>query len=103
MSKLFSKSGEQMLKDALGQFKGIIAQIKEGVKKVREKVSKNAAELDKLQKENDVLIAAVDEAMMVSANLNRMLSGEIVVLPTVDEASQNEAVDTDETEDTTSA
>ena len=92
------KSGEQMLKDALGQFKGIIAQIKEGVKKVQEKVSKNAVELDRLQKENISLTSAVEEAVIVSANLEKMLSGEIAVLPTVDEA-----VDTDETEDTTSA
>jgi uncharacterized phage infection (PIP) family protein YhgE len=99
---LIPKSGEQMLKDALGQFKGIIAQIKEGVKKVQAKVSKNTSELVRLEKENTTLTQAVEEAVVVSANLEKMLSGEIVVLPSVEEASQNEAVDTDKTEDTTS-
>jgi len=91
---IIPKSGEQILKDALGQFKGIIAQIKEGVKKVNAKVSKNTAQVEKLQKENDVLVAAVEEAVIVSANLESMLSGKIAMLPTED-ASQDEATDSD--------
>ena len=86
------KSGEQMLKDALGQFKGIIAQIQTGVKKVQSKVLKNAVEFERLQNENISLTKAVDEALIVSENLEKMLSGEIVVLPASD---KNEKTDKD--------
>ena len=87
-----SKSGEQMLKDALGQFKGIIAKIQEGVKKVQFKVAKNAIEFERLQNENTSLTKAADEALIVSENLEKMLSGEIVVLPASD---KNEKTDKD--------
>lgn len=99
---VFPKSGAAMLKDAIGQFKGIVAQIKEGVKKVEAKVSKNisksekmvketAVKVEKIATENDVLIAAVEEAIVVADNLESMLSGKIMTLPTEEqEASETE-------------
>lgn len=95
------KSGEKMLKDALGQFKGIISQIKEGVKKVQAKVAKNTTQMDNIKKQNDVLVSAVDEAVIVAANLESMLSGKISMLP-VEDDTVTKTVDTDKSEGTTS-
>jgi len=105
---VFPKSGEQMLKDAIGQFKGIITQIGNGIKKVAAKMSDNTKEsdklqletkkkTDKLQVENERMVAAVAEAEIVMANLQAILSGKLVILPTTEES-----VDEDKPEDTTS-
>ena len=98
---ILPKSGEKILKDAIGQFKGIIAQIEIGIKKVKSKVEANEKKLTKIQEENVRLVAAVDEAINAQENLEALLSGKIMTLPTEDEVVE-EAVETDETEDTTS-
>lgn len=81
---VFPKSGKAMIKDALAQFKGIINQINEGVKKVRAKVSENTLKVEKIQKESDALVAAVEEAVIVAGNLESMMSGKIAIIPTDD-------------------
>jgi hypothetical protein len=96
---IFPKSGEKMLQDALGQFKGIIAQIKKGVDKVKSKVSANTKKVDKLQDESDKLAGAMTEALTVMANLEAMLSGKVV---TVQDNAEEEAVEEDNTEDSSS-
>lgn len=103
------KSGEKMLKDAIGQFKGIISQIEEGVKKVTAKVTANEKKAAKIKVENERLVAAVSEASQASENLKAMLSGKIMTEPTeeivVEETveKEEEAADDEEPpEDTTS-
>ena len=76
---IFPKSGEELLKDALGQFKGIIAQINEGIKKVKTKVAKNDKKAAKIIVENERLSVAVVEAQNAATNLEALLSGQLVV------------------------
>jgi len=92
------KSGEKMLKDAIGQFKGIISQIEEGIKKVTAKVTANDKKASKIAAENARLLVAVTEGTQAAENLKAMLSGKIMTLPMEDEV----AVEADNTEDTPS-
>lgn len=101
----FGKSGEKILKNAIGQFKGIILQIREGVRKVALKVTANTKKTKKLEdetlkktnelkKDSDRMVKAVEEAEIVMANLQAILSGKILVSTTekttepVDEAKE---------------
>jgi len=94
------KSGEAMLKDAIGQFKGIISQIEEGVKKVTAKVTKNKERAAKIEAENARLVTAIAEAENAQKNLQAILNGTIMTLPTEDEAAEaDETVEADATEE----
>jgi hypothetical protein len=94
------KSGEKMLKDAIGQFKGIISQIEEGSKKVIVKTVANAKKIAKLEAENTRQEAAVAEARIVQANLKAMITGKIVALPVVEEVKETvEETETPEKEE----
>jgi len=103
------KSGEKMLKDAIGQFRGIISQIQEGIKKVKVKVAANDKKAAKIAAENERLLAAVVEGTQAAENLEALLNGKIMTLPTEDEVvaedttdATDEAVEADETEETPS-
>ena len=98
---IFPKSGEKILKDALGQFKGIIAQINAGVKKVKDKLTVNDKKAKKIADENARLVEAMGEAVLAAENLEAMLSGKIVTVP-ADETDTDETVEADEAEETTS-
>ena len=99
---IFPKSGEAILKDALGQFKGIIAQINEGVKKVKGKLVKNDKKAAKIAAESVSLAKVMDEAINAATNLEAMLSGQLVMTEEQTDIAEEETVEADETEDTTS-
>ena len=82
MSRKFGvipQSGEQILKDALGQFKSIIAQVREGARKVTAKLAENTKQISNLEGENDRLGLVMSEAMLAADNLEAILSKKVVV------------------------
>lgn len=102
MFGIFPKSGEKILKEALGQFKGIIAQINVGVKKVKSKITANEKRAKKIEAENINLSKAAAEAMLAAENLEALLLGRVVTVPADGEADADETVETDKTEGATS-
>ena len=94
------KSGERLVKEAIGQFKGIIAQLEEGIKKVAEKVTANDKKVAKIQAESERLLAASKEAAIAKENLQAILSGKIVAIPTEDEIIEEEIIEEETAEDT---
>jgi len=90
------KSGEAMLKDAIGQFKGIISQIEEGIKKVTAKVTANEKKAEKIRVENLKLVAVVEQASNAQKNLQAILSDKIMTEPAVDEVAETETTEKEE-------
>ena len=100
---IFPKSGEQILKDALSQFRNIIIQIGEGIRKVEIKRTNNTKESTKVQKktevkvaelqkkadakvnqlakENETLEAVLAQASTAAENLKAILNDKIVIVP----------------------
>lgn len=96
---ILPKSGEKILKEAIGQFKGIISQIEEGIKKVTAKVTANEKKAEKIRVENKKLVAAVAEAANAQQNLQAILSGKLMVEPTEVETEVEETTEKEETVD----
>ena len=108
---IFPKSGKRMLEDAIGQFKGIISQIKDGIKKVQVEVAQNAKKAftieseaakkaSKLNEDSQKLTTAMNEASVVLSNLEAMLRGTITTIQ-VSNSAEEETIE-DKSGDTTS-
>ena len=115
---IFPKSGEQILKDTLGQFKNIIIQLGEGIKKVRSQQTKNTKEttevqkktevkvlklqkkadvkVNELQKKNVALAAVLGQAEIAAKNIEAILNDEIAIVP---DAINSEDTSSEESKD----
>lgn len=110
MSKrTFGKSGEKILKDAIGQFKGIIAQINAGAKKVKIRLTANEKKVEKLNDDSVRLATVMSEALIAADNLEAILSKKVLTEPIVDPTdgdddneTTDETVDADRSENTPS-
>ncbi len=88
------KSGEKMLKDAIGQFKGIISQIQAGATKVKVKLTANAKKVTKIQNENIRLETVMSEALLAAGNLEAILSKKVL---TEEVPAEDDTVESDKT------
>ena len=95
---IFPKSGEQILKGTLGQFKNIIVQLGEGIKKVKSQQTKNTKETTEVQKKTEVKVQKLQEKADVKVNeLQKKNEALAAVLGQAEVAAKNiEAILNDE-------